>query len=72
MAAWLRDDAAPDCDHRPDLYGSRCELCGLPADPRPVPGSAAERWDRDELARELESIAASALARIDGQSSWLG
>jgi hypothetical protein len=70
---WLQGDAprATDCEHRPDLYGRHCELCGMTADPRPVRGSAADRQDREDFARALEGAYVAAVARAEGQTEWL-
>lgn len=67
MASWL-DAPARDvsgCDHRPDVLGQRCELCGMLAQRCDTPA------ERETFARELEAAYAHAVARAEGQQSWL-
>ncbi len=72
MAAWLMaHDGTPHCPHAPDLYGRVCVLCGIAADYEPT-GTPAERADREAFARELCAAYADAVARAEGQVSWLG
>ena len=62
MTTWIEDVPAFDeCAHEPNLRGTACQHCGLPA----------EMVTPDELVIAMAYAYAEARAKAEGQTSWL-
>ena len=60
MTAWI-DAQASDCAHEPNVRGTACQHCGIPA----------EMVTPDELTDALMAEIESARLAAGGQTSWL-